>query len=558
MIRLINRWRYRLKCFLQLLLLLPVTDSVLNAQDFSIILGRPTYQSITLSIHFQINAICYLEYGTDSLNLRFRTNEFNAIADIPNEIDLINLAGDTRYFYRLNYKLKSNSNFRSSSIYNFHTQRAIGSEFRFTIEADEHLYDKKGIRSLYQICLANQLASKPDFMISLGDTFGDDHTPDETTSEDMKALHKDYLQYLGNICHSVPFFFCLGNHEGENGYFLKQNPPENIAVYGTIWRKFYYPNPIPNHFYSGNQKYEEHNIGLPENYYAFKWGDAHFIILDVYRDCDINEKPKNWDWTLGRTQYDWFKSELEKSNSKYKFVFAHHTRGQGRGGAITANGYEWGGYSGENKNNYEFDKYRPGWGLPIHELMVKYGVQIFFQGHDHLYAKEILDGVIYQEVPMPSDTSYKIGVLANADAYTDVILDGSGHIEVNVSPTCLKIQYISAALPKDENENRKNGSIAHSYTIGSCATSTIDYKNSVETHFQITPNPVADNFTINLKETTSTSCTFEFFELTGGFYKLISIAPGNSTVSVETALWPPGIYIVKYIDQIQKLTIYNN
>ncbi|MFN5365514.1 MAG: hypothetical protein ACK5Q2_12795 [Bacteroidota bacterium] len=66
---------------------------------------------------------------------------------------------------------------------------------------------------------------------------------------------------------------------------LDRNPPDNIAVYGTLWRKFYYPNPVPNDFYSGNLTQEPWNIGLPENYYAFTWGDALFVILDVYRDC---------------------------------------------------------------------------------------------------------------------------------------------------------------------------------------------------------------------------------------------------------------------------------
>jgi hypothetical protein len=55
-------------------------------------------------------------------------------------------------------------------------------------------------------------------MLSLGDTFGDDHTPLETTSEDMRLLHLDYRQYLGQVCHSMPFLFCLGNYEGESGY----------------------------------------------------------------------------------------------------------------------------------------------------------------------------------------------------------------------------------------------------------------------------------------------------------------------------------------------------
>lgn len=479
--------QFLFKSFLTLLLV-AANCQLSKAQNNTIILGRPTDKSITASILFDQNADFFLEYGTQSGNYTKQSQTWSGTANTPDEVDLKDLLPNTKYFYRLRYKAKNASTFLSSSEYTFQTQRAKGETFTFTIEADEHLYDKKGIRSLYQICLANQLADKPDFMLSLGDTFGDDHTPNETTSNDMKELHKDYLQYLGKICHSVPFFFCLGNHEGENGYYLKQNNGNNIGVYGTIWRKFYYPNPIPNEFYSGNMVTEGFNMGLPENYYAFEWGDALFVILDVYRHCDINEKPQNWDWTLGKTQYDWFKKTLETSTAKQKFVFAHHTRGQGRGGIKTAKGAEWGGYS--NNNVYQFDTQRPGWGLPIHQLMVKNGVKIFFQGHDHLYAKEALDGVVYQETPMPSDTTYEIGMLANADAYTDVVLDGSGHLRVTVSPSCVKVDYVRAFLPKDENATRKNREVKHTYTVGTCSTAAEDIKD--ESFVKVFPNPVSD------------------------------------------------------------------
>jgi hypothetical protein len=172
----------------------------------------------------------------------------------------------------------------------------------------------------------------PDFMLSLGDIFGDDHYPYEITSSEMDSLHKDYRPYLGNICHSVPLFICLGNHEGENDYYLAQTPPDNIAVYATKSRKSYYPNPFPDDFYSGNADNEPFGIGNPENYYAWTWGDALFVVLDVYRDqCDTSAKPKSWDWTLGYPQYTWLNSTLENSTARYKLVFGHQIRGQGRG-----------------------------------------------------------------------------------------------------------------------------------------------------------------------------------------------------------------------------------
>ena len=88
------------------------------------------------------------------------------------------------------------------------------------------------------------------------------------------------------------------SHEGENDYYLNQNPPNNLAIWGTYWRKYYYPNPSPNSFYSGNTDYEPYGIGNPENYYAWTWGDALFVVLDVYRYQNINsDKPQNWDWS---------------------------------------------------------------------------------------------------------------------------------------------------------------------------------------------------------------------------------------------------------------------
>lgn len=462
-------------------------SGTISAQNFTEILGRPTNKSVTISALFDQIVQVYFEYGTTPGSFSAQTATFTSLAQTPVVTDFQPLEPNTRYYYRTVYKTPGAANFQFGPTRTFHTQRAPGAAFTFTLEADEHLYDKKGIRSLYEICLDNQAKDGPDFMLSLGDTFGDDHTPETTTSADMKELHLDYRQYLGKLCHSAPFFFCLGNHEGESGYWLDQTPPNNIAVYGTNWRKFYYPNPYPNDFYSGNMTQEPWGIGYPENYYAFTWGDALFVILDVYRDCDVDEKPKNWDWTLGKTQYDWFKNALETSTAKHKFVFAHHNRGQGRGGVVPATGFEWGGM---DNGQYKFDQFRPGWGDPIHQLMVKNGVNIFFQGHDHLYAWEKMDNLVYQEVPMPSDTSYEIGVLANADAYNGLTLDGSGHLRVRVESDCVTVDYVAAYLPEDTLGAHKNREIRHSYKV---CDGMVSSENVAETAaVQALPNPFHD------------------------------------------------------------------
>ena len=179
------------------------------SQVKSIILGRPTNTSVTASILFDQNVQYYLQYGTTSGNYPQSTVTLSNVLNVPDEVDLTGLSANTKYYYKLQYKLVGATAFTSSPEYFFTTQRAPGSSFTFTVESDEHLYDIKGNRSMYQVCLANQALDNPDFMLSLGDIFGDDHTPLTTTSADMDALHKDYRQYLGQICHSIPFYVCL-------------------------------------------------------------------------------------------------------------------------------------------------------------------------------------------------------------------------------------------------------------------------------------------------------------------------------------------------------------
>ena len=475
-----------------LFLFLSLSQKLAVAQNYNIILGRPTNTSVTASVLFNQNAQFYLTYGTQSNIYTNSTSVFSTLANVPDEIDINNLVANQKYYYQLNYKLSGSPNYILSDEYSFHTQRDTGSSFSFTIEADEHLYDKKGVKSMYQITLNNEAADKPDFMLSLGDIFGDDHSYlDSTfsiTDTDVDALHKDYRSFLGSICHSIPFYVCLGNHEGENDSYLRRTPPNNLAIWATKWRKFYYPNPTPNNFYSGSNDtlYNQfHGTGPTENYYAWTWGDALFVVLDVYRyenytTTNISDKPKNWDWTIGLTQYNWLKNTLENSHSKYKFVFAHHILGQGRGGITNALKNEWGGYQNYTINgstatgtNYTFANNRPfaaGWTKPIHQLFKDNGVNIFFQGHDHVFAHEVLDNVTYQSVPMAADSTYEIGKIANAGAYLSDTLDGTGHIRVTVSSSCVKVDYVKAYLPQDTTSGiHHNAEVGFSYTIGNCA-----------------------------------------------------------------------------------------
>ena len=487
------------------------------------ILGRPTATSITISVLFDQQAQVYFQYGTTPGVYSASTATRDAAAGQPVVVVVDHLAPDTRYYYRTCSKRPSDAYFLNGEEHTFHTQRASGSTFCFTIEADPHPYDKKGCHRLWDIALDNQRKDSADFLLDLGDTFGDDHNP-TITSEEMRQLHLDDRPFFGRVCHSSPLFFCLGNHEGESGYYLLQAPPDNLGVYGTLWRQFYYPNPLPDGFYSGNTTQEAFGIGLPENYYAWEWGDALFVVMDAYRGYAADAKPRKWDWTLGKAQYDC----------------------ETRGGTATAALYEWGGYEADGRT-WSFEANRPGWGLPIHQLMVKNGVNIYFQGHDHLFAKEQLDGIVYQEVPMPSDSTYIIGTRDNGDAYTDLKMDASGHLRVTVSPERVTVDYVRAWLPADETADHKNGEVAYTYSV---TTNTTDAESgdgmpAEPALEQNSPNPFAATTALCYSLRDAGPVSLKVYDVLGKEARTLVSASQNTgkhAVAFDAGGLPPGLY----------------
>ena len=274
--------------------------------------------------------------------------------------------------------------------------------------------------------------------------------------------------------------------------------------------------------------------------------------MDVYRDqCDTSAKPKKWDWTLGLPQYTWLKNTLENSTAQYKIVFAHHTLGEGRGGAATAKFFEWGGYE-QNGTSYTFPTKRPGWAKPIHQLFVDNGVYIFFQGHDHLFAHEVLDGVIYQEVPMPSDSTYEIGMLANADAYLSDTIGGTGHLKVTVTSSCVKVDFVRAYLPADTLSGaHHNGEIAFSYTLGICSGVGVNeaIKNTI---IKVYPNPAKDNLTIDFNnELNSLNTNVLIYNLQGQLLIQQQIKQEKTELNINSLA--KGMYIVSLTTEKERL-----
>ena len=468
------------------------------------VLGRPTSTSIAVSVLSSQPVTIFVEYGTSKTRYSSKTSQLQTAPTAPAVFDIKGLRAGTKVYYRVNFKGASDANFMNGKQYSFTTARKAGSTFSFSVHGDTHpeRAGKMFNAELYGVTLANIASQQPDFHIMVGDDFSIDPliSKGQANQENVEKIYSTHRNWLTIATSSVPLFLVNGNHEQAAAYLL-DGTTTNPAILAGNARLKYFPLPEPDNFYNGDAT-PIPGVGLPRDYYSWTWGDALFVTLDPYwhssKPVDNvagiedptaakgggggggggkkkggvtpvetatsvptgNGKVTNlWNIGIGDEQYAWLKKTLETSKSKYKFVFAHHVMGTGRGAIEVSTNYEWGG--NDPKGQSTFAKERPNWELPIHDLMVKNKVSIFFQGHDHIFCTQERDGLIYQSMPNPADDTFS---MFNEDAYkSGTKAPNSGHVRVTVAPSQAKVEYFLAARSKDSS--RKNLSVAHSYFV---------------------------------------------------------------------------------------------
>ena len=372
-----------------------------------------TSSQITVAITSIGPSKCYIEYGYSSGALSNKSSIYSLAAGEVKNIVLANLKAASKVYIRVRYSTPTSKVFSALPISSATT--TIGTTgSRFAVQADPHM-DENSSADVYIGTLNQIAAASPLFLMDLGDIFMVDKLSDksDTNIRARYQLMKGYYEKLGGI----PLKITLGNHDGELGY----------SKFNTkSYRKEYFP---------------EQTGELA--YYSFTTPDCLHISLDPFTYTTTNPTKDGWEWTLGKTQYDWLKTTLETSTATHKFIYIHHLLvgdPQSRGGVEIAKLNEWGGNN--NDGTYGFDAKRPGWGKPIHQLLIENKVGVVFKGHDHLYVKQELDGIIYQTLPQPSHPGTKLD-LSQYGYISGKGVGGSGFLRVETTGSTVKIDFVS-------------------------------------------------------------------------------------------------------------------
>lgn len=378
------------------------------------LIGTPSSSSFSIALTSTSTVRAYIEYGYSKTVISGKTPFINIGKGTTQTLVVSNLRSNSTIYYRIRYALGTSLSYASLTQRTVKTSAAQQlSSSTFAVQADPHMDDNSSAE-VYEGTLKQIVAAAPAFLMDLGDIFMVDKLPNKTEAN-IRArfeLMKGFYQKLG----SVPLKICLGNHDGELGY----------SSFNTKkYRKEYFP---------------EQTGDLA--YYSFNGPDQLHIVLDPFTYTTKNPTSAGWEWTLGKTQYDWLVETLKNSKAPHKFIYIHHLLvgdQTSRGGVEIAYRNEWGGKNVDGSDGFELN--RPGWGKPIHQLLIEHKVGFVFKGHDHLYVKQELDGIIYQTVPQPSHPGDKINV--NQYGYTSGKgVGGSGFIKVSTYGNQAKVDFV--------------------------------------------------------------------------------------------------------------------
>jgi hypothetical protein len=405
------------------------------------------------------------------------------------------LIADRTYYFQVQYHPASLpgawTNLAESG--EFRTRKSPGQSFDFCVFADPHWghpnldYNPDTSLMYTAMTVVNQVvADAPfDFCIDAGDS----PFPTESHSQvDTDLVYEKYRWVMGPIMRRMPVYLALGNHEQEAGFFQRGGlPPPAVAPnllgptdyhqkWSTASRKKFVINPRFNTYPEGGEGAPGYDTaaewgagGDPwndgdatdlQNFYAWTWGDALFVVLDPYRYTKVGsiQRPlRREDWTLGPTQMQFLIDTISASDARWKFIICHHQVGGGpiNGAGNTArNGTreQYGRGSAIEALRPETEQFQ------IHQLMKQHNVRFFIYGHDHGFAHSVVEGVHYLCCARPTRSPMWFDGSGMRDSYGDPLQYGQdkpwmralytslGYMKMRVEPDSVTMEWIRGAV----------------------------------------------------------------------------------------------------------------
>ncbi|MFO8036495.1 MAG: metallophosphoesterase family protein [Anaerolineales bacterium] len=241
-------------------------------------------------------------------------SEENTIHEIP----LMGLVPKTTYEYQVS--LDGSSQWRPSRPAVFSTAPDASHAFRVAVYGDTRTQVEQ-----HREVVKSMLKNEPDILLHTGDLVA--------SGRNYADWGEQFFRPLADLIAQIPCYPTLGNHE-----------------------------------YNGSEKmwyYDFFSLPGNEQWYAFTYGCARFVVLD-----------SNVDFSPGSPQRSWLMKEFKSpgyGNSKWQIVLLHHPP------------YTSGAHPGDERPVADY----------LVPLFEEHGVDMVFSGHNHHYERSFKGGIYY-------------------------------------------------------------------------------------------------------------------------------------------------------------------
>lgn len=298
-------------------------------------LQQSTDSSVIVHWRTDIATDSVVRFGTDSAALVQSRTE--PAVTTEHTVRLTGLSALTRYFYSVG---DSAATIAGDASYHFHTAPVAGNAANTRVwvigDSGTANADARAVRDAYKAWTSSRPA---DFMLMLGDNA----YTDGTDAQYQSAVFDTYPVIL----RQTPLWPTLGNHDGHS------------ADSGTQSGPYYEIFDLPTAAEAGGL------ASGTEAYYAFDYGNIHFVVLDSY---DSDRSP-------GGNMLQWLEGDLALNDKPWLIAFFHHPP------------YTKGSHDSDTEGRLiDMRQYA----LPVLEA---WGVDLVMTGHSHSYERSyLLDG----------------------------------------------------------------------------------------------------------------------------------------------------------------------
>ncbi len=272
-----------------------------------------------------------VDYGLEESNPNLTVSNSTVVGD--HRITLTGLAMGSKYYYQVT------SNGTASDEYHFRTAPADGAEFKMIVFGDNRPdTDTAPVQPQeYSDLVDLVIAEEPHIVIMTGDYV---LIVTESHSYNLDAWER-FTNITDRLGHYAPIYGVLGNHD-------------TSAYTGTLRLEY---------FFDAFEMYSE-----PSPYSSFDYAGVHFTLL--------NSEEQYNNGRITGTQYDWLVDDLTNTSRSMKFVFAHQPLYplQHINSALDRNMTEM---------------------IRLQQLFEDMNVTLFAAGHDHLFNRLTVNGVVH-------------------------------------------------------------------------------------------------------------------------------------------------------------------